>query len=104
MKRVVSTKDIVGGSPCIEGTRLTCANVAQRLRYESIAEYLRDYPYLEPGDIRNALDYCASKQCVDDQVIAYCEHCTLDTDPDYEPEEPREEVWVLAKEVLEREH
>lgn len=86
MKRVVSIDGMVGGSPCIEGTRLTCANVAQRLRYESLDEYLGDYPHLDADDIRNCLEYCSRKHCIEDQVINFCEHCTLDTRPDVEPD------------------
>lgn len=67
-------------------TRLTCANVAQRLKYESIEEYLSDCPHLDADDIRNCLGYCSRKQCIEDQAINFCEHCTLDTRPDVEPD------------------
>ena len=69
----------------MDGTRLTCANVAQRLRYESLDEYLLDHPHLAREDIRNCLLYCSRQQCVHDSVHNYCEQCTLDTRPDTPP-------------------
>ena len=99
MKRVISIEGMVGGSPCIEGTRLTCANVAQSLRYDSLETYLSDRPNLDSSDIRNSLEYCSRKQCIDDQVINYCEHCTLDTKR-WEPGDSQEEIWLLAITLL----
>lgn len=85
MRRIVSTPCTNSGSPRIDGTRLTCANVAQRLRNESLDEYLLDYPHLTIEDIRNCLFYCSRRQCVRDTVHSYCEQCTLDTRPDIQP-------------------
>ncbi|QDU94684.1 DUF433 domain-containing protein [Lignipirellula cremea] len=91
---------MVGGSPCIDGTRLTCANVAQSLRYESVDEYLRDYPHLTPADIRNCLEYCSRRQCIEDEVINFCQQCTLDTRRDPDPDDSPEEIWLLAETLL----
>jgi uncharacterized protein (DUF433 family) len=49
-----------GGRPCIRGLRIRVKDVldllAARVPEEEI---LRDYPYLEPEDIRAALEYAA---------------------------------------------
>lgn len=102
MRDVVSTEGIVGGSPCIDGTRLTCANVAQSLKYQSVDEYLSDYSYLTHDDLLGCLKYCAERKCVEGHVANYCEHCTLDTRPnDPETSDTPEMIWLLSLTLLE---
>lgn len=111
MRKIVSTADTNSGSPRIEGTRLTCANVAQSLWYNdhhSLAEYLKAYPNLTRADILAALEYCGNKQCVGDCVISFCEQCTLDKQPredqpsDENDNHPREDIWILSQQLLVR--
>jgi len=58
--RITVAHDQMGGIPCIRGLRLPVATVvgmvADGMQQEEI---LRDYPDLEPEDIREALRYAA---------------------------------------------
>ena len=60
LKRITVHPDICGGRPCLRGTRVRVKDVldllAAGVRREDI---LRDYPYLEDGDIGAALEYAA---------------------------------------------
>ncbi|QDT94819.1 DUF433 domain-containing protein [Gimesia aquarii] len=115
MRIIVSTKTTNSGSPRIDGTRLTCANVAQTLWYTlSLNEYLDMYDYLSKSDILNCLAYCSQQKCVDDDVHSFCEQCTLDKRPrdpelaqkydefkadDFDADEV-EDIWKLANQLL----
>jgi uncharacterized protein (DUF433 family) len=49
-----------GGRPCIRGLRIRVADVLGMLADGvSHADILRDFPYLEPDDIKAALAYAA---------------------------------------------
>ena len=117
MRDIVSTTDTNSGSPRIDGTRLTCANVTQSLWYgydHSLNAYLATYDYLSRPDILNCLSYCARQKCADDNVHSYCEQCTLDKRPE-DPElarkydefyadesdvEDTEDIWRLAQQLI----
>ena len=116
MRKITSNADINSGSPGIEGTRLTCANVATSLWYgfdHSIEAYLRTYDYLSADDILRCLKYCSRQQCVEDSVHSYCEQCTLDrrpSDPELAREydacnanedvDDRENIWTISGKLL----
>ncbi len=59
-ERITVESDKMGGVPCIRGLRLPVATVvgmvAEGMTNEEI---LQAYPYLEPDDIREALEYAA---------------------------------------------
>lgn len=59
-QRITIEPDKMGGVPCIRGLRVPVATVvgmvAEGLTNEEILEA---YPYLEPDDIREALEYAA---------------------------------------------
>ncbi|PHS13774.1 MAG: hypothetical protein COA78_06705 [Blastopirellula sp.] len=117
MRAIVSTTCTNSGSPRIDGTRLTCANVTQSLYYGyefSLDEYLATYEYLSRPDILNCLQYCATQQCITDNVHSFCQQCTLDKRPK-DPELTRkydefykdesdanetEDVWRIAEQIL----
>jgi len=85
-KSIVCTPDTCGGSPRIEGHRLTCANVALALYYStSLFAYLADYPDLSVDDIRACLEYCANEKCLDDKPMHFCERCMHDKRPEERP-------------------
>lgn len=119
MRSIVSTTDTNSGSPRIDGTRLTCANVTQGIWYgydHSLDRYLAAYEYLTRADLLNCLSYCARRQCVEDNVHSFCEQCTLDKRP-HDPElarkhdefsaeqreledpEDTEDIWRLAQQL-----
>ena len=58
--RIVADHRIMGGVPCVRGTRIPVATivglVAQR---QSVEDILRDYPTLTADDIDAALEFAA---------------------------------------------
>ena len=58
--RIELSPDIMGGKPCIRGTRVTVGTVVGLLsKGHSQDEVLILYPYLQPADITQALAYAA---------------------------------------------
>lgn len=59
-KRITTDPDMMGGVPCIRGLRMPVATVVGMIA-DGIAreEILKDFPYLEPEDIDEALRYAA---------------------------------------------
>jgi uncharacterized protein (DUF433 family) len=56
--RITLDPDVMGGKPCIRGMRVTVGTILGLLASgHSEARVLEAYPYLEPGDIREALAY-----------------------------------------------
>ena len=54
--------DQCGGRPCIRGLRIRVKDVLELLAAGvSETEILKDYPYLEPEDIRAALMFAAGQ-------------------------------------------
>lgn len=57
-----------GGKPCIRGMRITVRQVLELLAtYTDRNALLREYPFLEEEDLRQALSYAAA--VVDDEII-----------------------------------
>lgn len=60
LKRITRDPAVMGGRPCIRGMRVTVGTVLGLLASgHSTEEILREYPYLEEEDIREALAYGA---------------------------------------------
>jgi uncharacterized protein (DUF433 family) len=87
MRKIVCTPGTCSGSPRIDGTRLTCANVVTALADNglTIMKYLSIYPYLTIEDIKECATYCAAKKCVCDNPANYCSGCSLDLRPEVKP-------------------
>ncbi len=67
LDRITFDKNIMGGRACIRGMRVTVALLLNLIANGmSTAEILREYPYLEEEDIRQALQYAA--QLADESV------------------------------------
>ncbi|MDR2572135.1 MAG: DUF433 domain-containing protein [Oscillospiraceae bacterium] len=59
-KRISHDVNIMGGKPCIKGTRVTVGMIlAQLSGDQSIDEVLDDFPYLTHEDVLAALEYGA---------------------------------------------
>ncbi|MDR0352531.1 MAG: DUF433 domain-containing protein [Opitutaceae bacterium] len=59
-ERITRDPRIMGGKPCIRGTRVTVGTILGLLSSgASIEAVLRDYSYLTEADIRAALGYAA---------------------------------------------
>ncbi len=60
-QRIVSSLDVMAGKPVIRGTRIPVELIVRMLAQGiSEEEILREYPRLEPEDIRAALTYAAN--------------------------------------------
>jgi uncharacterized protein (DUF433 family) len=58
--RITFDPNVMGGRACIRGMRITVSLVVNLVANGMNAEEIvRDYPYLEPEDIRQALRYAA---------------------------------------------
>ncbi|MDR0347336.1 MAG: DUF433 domain-containing protein [Coriobacteriales bacterium] len=59
-KRISQNPSIMGGKPCIKGTRITVARVVAQIGVgQSIESLLKDYPALTYTDVLEALRYAA---------------------------------------------
>lgn len=60
LERITFDPQVMGGKACIRGMRVTVGMILSRLAGGmSKDEILRDYPYLESGDIDQAIGYAA---------------------------------------------
>lgn len=58
--RITQNRAIMGGKACIRGMRVTVSMILGQLAAgQTSADILAAYPYLEPEDIRQALQYAA---------------------------------------------
>jgi uncharacterized protein (DUF433 family) len=66
--RISVDSNRMNGQPCVRDLRLTVRRVLEALAiYPDREELLREYPELEPEDIRQVLAYAAT--ALDDKVI-----------------------------------
>jgi uncharacterized protein (DUF433 family) len=57
----ITQQSVMGGKPCIRGTRVTVGMIVGQIGSGcSIEQLLADYPYLEREDVMQALRYAAS--------------------------------------------
>jgi uncharacterized protein (DUF433 family) len=61
LRRIISKPEVMGGKPCIAGTRITVEVIVRRFaeRY-TLAEVLEDYPTISEPDVQAALEYAVS--------------------------------------------
>jgi uncharacterized protein (DUF433 family) len=60
LKRITRDPQVMGGKPCIRGLRVTVGTIVALVASgHSTDDILRLYPYLEEGDVREALAYAA---------------------------------------------
>lgn len=71
LQRVTSDPAIMGGRPCVGGTRVTVAAILGMLAAgESEADIVLEYPYLVLEDVRAALAFAAWKMQERDHPLA----------------------------------
>jgi uncharacterized protein (DUF433 family) len=69
-QRITTNSEVFGGKPCIRGLRFPVSRLLGLLAEGETAEsILRSYPFLEQGDIQEALQYAAF--LADEQVIEF---------------------------------
>jgi uncharacterized protein (DUF433 family) len=62
LERITVNPNQCGGRPCIRGMRIRVKDVLELLAAgTSETEILKDFPYLEPEDIRAALAFAAEQ-------------------------------------------
>jgi len=60
LDRITFDPNIMGGRACIRGMRVTVSLILNLVANGmTVDEIVRDYPYLEPEDIQQALRYAA---------------------------------------------
>lgn len=60
LERITNDPTVMGGKPCVRGTRVTVGTIVGLLAAErSIEDVLEAYPYLERADVLAALAYAA---------------------------------------------
>ncbi|NBC17649.1 MAG: DUF433 domain-containing protein [Bacteroidetes bacterium] len=60
LRRITLDPQVMGGKPCIRGTRVTVGTIVGLIASGHTSEtILAAYPYLEEADIREALAYAA---------------------------------------------
>jgi uncharacterized protein (DUF433 family) len=61
LRRITIDTEVMGGKPRIRGKRVTVGTVVEAIAVGGTTEdLLKDFPYLEEQDIREALAYAAS--------------------------------------------
>jgi len=66
--RITVDPKVMNGQPCVRGMRLTVHRVLEALTvYPDWDDLMREYPELEPDDIRQCLDFAAHN--LDSQII-----------------------------------
>jgi uncharacterized protein (DUF433 family) len=69
-KRITTNNNICGGKPCIRGIRFPVSRLLGLLASgETPESILKSFPYLEMGDIKEALDYAA--YLADEEIIDF---------------------------------
>jgi uncharacterized protein (DUF433 family) len=76
-RRIVCTPDVCSGSPRVDGTRITVANIVAPLDPKRV-ELHQLTEYVPVDDAIAALRYCAEQRCLIDRPESFCEQCTLD--------------------------
>jgi uncharacterized protein (DUF433 family) len=60
LARITFDPKVMGGKPCIRGMRVTVGTIVGLVAAgHSFADILKAYPYLEEGDVSEALAYAA---------------------------------------------
>ena len=69
-QRITINPEVCGGKPSIRGLRFPVSRLLGLLASgETQESILKSYPYLEPGDIQEALNYAAF--LADEQVVEF---------------------------------
>ena len=75
-KIIISSEDIIGGSPRIKGRRLDVNHVITGIiNYKSVSLYQSDFE-VSNTDVRHAIMYCKDEVCVSENVPQSCNGCS----------------------------
>lgn len=91
--RITQTPDIMGGKPCVKGTRVTAGMIVGEIGAgTSIDALLADYPYLERADVMQALRYAAWR-VQEREMQAVSDAITVGNDKPCNTEHPHDRYW-----------
>jgi len=72
MNRIASDPQILGGKPCIQGTRISVEMVLEWMGSgASLEEIVRNYPHLSAEDVAAAIQFAV--QSVNHEIVAAAE-------------------------------
>ncbi|NBB74482.1 MAG: DUF433 domain-containing protein [Bacteroidetes bacterium] len=60
LSRITMDPEVMGGKPCVRGTRVTVGTIVGLIAAgRDVEEVVEAYPYLDAEDVREALTYAA---------------------------------------------
>jgi len=60
LNRITINPEVMGGQPCIRGLRIPVSLVVKLIASgKTVGEILEDYPELQEGDVKQALEFAA---------------------------------------------
>jgi len=93
---IVLTEDYLWGQPRLEGRRLAVGDIVSQVDInDSIFQASEDYE-ISLQQIRQALLYCKTLQCVKDSPVKFCHNCTLRVQQDGETDGEEQDNWKRA--------
>ncbi|UOQ71808.1 DUF433 domain-containing protein [Hymenobacter cellulosilyticus] len=99
---IVVTTDCLWGQPRLDGRRLAVGDIVCLVdRYQSLSETLADFE-LSLQQIKQALRYCRTLQCVQDLPLRFCHNCTLRVRQDDVSDGEEEDNWVRAERLYQQ--
>lgn len=93
---IVITEDCLWGQPRLEGRRLAVGDIVSQVDInDSVFQASEDYE-ISLQQIRQALLYCRTLQCMKDDPLKFCHNCTLRVQQDGETDGEEQDNWKRA--------
>lgn len=99
---IVITDHTLWGAPRIKDHRLAVCDVIFSLKFDALVT-IHDTWQLNNEEVKDALDYCANQQCLEDKPKNFCHHCVLANEneepidlSEYEEFEINQELYVKS--------
>ncbi|MGI4761195.1 MAG: DUF433 domain-containing protein [Janthinobacterium lividum] len=93
---IVTTETVLQGSPRIEGRRLAVGDVVSQTDIEDSVITAAWVYELTLQQVRQALLYCKSLQCVRDNPAKFCHNCQLRVQQEGAGDGEEQENWIRA--------
>ena len=97
---IIFTDDVLWGQPRLEGRRLAVGDIVSQVDINRGAQIATEDYEISLQQVRQALSYCSSLQCVKDKVLKYCHNCTLRVQQDGEAFGEEQNNWIRAERLL----
>lgn len=96
---IVLTEDTLWGQPRLEGRRLAVGDIVSHAAvHNSAADAAEDYA-ISLQQVKQALLYCKTLQCLKDNPINYCHNCTLRVQQEGEADGEEKDNWIRAEKL-----